>query len=110
TNWQTVNQKIMDPKAMSGAYKEWMDIQSASVDVLGNGNTQFLKTTLSAGTLFADVAQNGSSPQHVWASYLNIGVNLLKEYQADLNDQAQHFNAIQAAYKAWFQKTFLQSD
>ncbi len=106
TDWQQTSAKLTDPSAMATAMHELTDIQLAALDRLQDSYKAFLKTTQTSGEQLANVTQNAASPQSLLSAYLETGLDILKQYQADVSDEAASLNTIQAAYKAWGQKNF----
>lgn len=97
-----------DPTRLSQAVSELTDIQLAAWNRLLDGYGTFLKTSVEAGTRLGQVARQDGDPQQQLAAWLEAWLDVSKSYQSDLSDQLSSLNAIQAAYRAWWQKT-LQS-
>jgi len=108
TNWFPVGTTLANPGVLTDAYKELAEIQMAALGKWYDGYAQFLKTTQQSGEKFTAALQDVNSPQQALAGYLETSLAVTKQYQADASDQASNLSAVQAAYKAWFQKT-LQS-
>lgn len=104
-DWTPLNQKVADPEVYSTAYNELTDIQIATVKKLYEGYGELLSTAKKSGQQLAEVGEGADSPQQWLAAWLEANLAIVKEYQNDISDQADSLNAIQAAYKAWFQKT-----
>ena len=105
TDWRPVATKLGDPAAFSDAYKELVEIQMAALSKWYEGYVQYLKTTQQSSERLGTAMRDVGSPQQALAAYLEVSLAIMKQYQADTSKQASSISEIQAAYKAWFQKT-----
>lgn len=105
TNWRPVTTKLGDPAAFSDACKELAEIQMAALSKWYEGYLQYLKTTQQSSEQLGTALRGVGSPQQALAAYLEASLAIMKQYQADTSKQASSISEIQAAYKAWFQKT-----
>ncbi|MFC6672245.1 hypothetical protein [Marinobacterium aestuariivivens] len=97
-----------DPTRLSQAAAELTDIQLAAWNRMLDGYSTFLKTSVEAGSRLGEVAQQDGDPQRQLAAWLEAWLAITRQYQSDFSNQLSNLNAIQAAYRAWWQKT-LQS-
>lgn len=105
TGWMPAGTNWMNPSALFAAYQELTEIQLAAQEKESDCCIRFLTTTLGAGKQVAEAMQGVSSPQQFLASYLEASLNIIRQYQADVTQQASIFVQIQSAYNAWLQKT-----
>lgn len=105
TSWMPIGMPWMKPSALFSAYQELTEIQLAAQERESDCYIRFLTTTLGAGKQVAEAMQGATTPQQVLASYLEAGLNIVRQYQADVSEQASTLSEIQSAYNAWLQKT-----
>jgi hypothetical protein len=110
TDWVATGKKLMDAKAVSEVWQEFMEIQLATVMAMRGGTDQLLKTTQGSGKLLSTATKDISSPQRALAAYLQVSLGFLKQCQANATEQAEKLNAIRAAYNAWFGSLALTKD
>ncbi|MFB8829394.1 hypothetical protein ACE0DR_08470 [Azotobacter sp. CWF10] len=105
TSWMPIGMPWMKPSALFSAYQELTEIQLAAQERESDCYIRFLTTTLGAGKQVAEAMQGATTPQQVLASYLEAGLNIVRQYQADVSEQASTLSEIQSAYNAWLQRT-----
>jgi len=103
--WFPVAARLADTAAFADAYKELAEIQIAALSKWYSGYIQFVKTIQQSSERLATPMRNVGSPQQALAAFLEASLTIMKEYQADTSKQVSSISEIQAAYKAWFQKT-----
>lgn len=108
SEWPPRGSRLSDPAAISRAAGELIDIQMAAADKFYEGCRAFMETTQASAEQLAAMDRDVDSVQAWMAAYLDTSLDILKRYQADAGTEAASLNAIQSAYKAWYQKA-LQS-
>lgn len=103
--WTPGSAHWMKPAALFSAYQELTEIQLAAQERENDCCIRFLTTTLGTGKQVAEAMQGASTPQQVLASCMEASLNIVRQYQADISEQAETFSQIQSAYKAWLQRT-----
>ncbi|MEH6825840.1 MAG: hypothetical protein V7629_18250 [Motiliproteus sp.] len=105
TDWLQIAKKLTDPTALSTAIDELSDIQIAVMGKVRDGYRAFLQTSLASAEQLAEVPKEANSAATLLATLMETSLNIVKQYQQDASDEAANLNAIQAAYRAWFQKS-----
>ncbi|MES2205547.1 MAG: hypothetical protein V4525_01975 [Pseudomonadota bacterium] len=108
-NWESCSKKSFDGYGALNAYYELLNIQSASLNLLTQDNSQYLKNAIDCSAKWAESLTPCSNPEELVSSSINTSIAIMKQYQNILNNQVQHLSSIQSAYTAWFQKTFFQA-
>jgi len=105
TDWKPDNKKLLDPESLLAAGRELAEIQKAAIERMLEAYNEYLKVTRQAGDKYAEKLKAAKSPQQLLAAWLEASLEMVKEYQSGINDQASTLGTVQSAYKAWLQNT-----
>ncbi len=105
TDWLQTAKKMTDPTALSTAIDELGDIQIAVMGKMLDGYRAFLQTSLASAEQLIELPKETNSAAALLATLMETSLNIVKQYQQDASDKAASLNAIQAAYRAWGQKS-----
>ncbi|WP_349616647.1 hypothetical protein [Azotobacter salinestris] len=105
TSWMPTGMPWVKPSVLFSAYQELTEIQLAAQEKESDCYIRFLTTTLGTGKQVAEAMQGASTPQQILASYLEAGLSIARQYQADASEHASALGQIRSAYNVWLQRT-----
>ncbi|MFC0709178.1 hypothetical protein [Azorhizophilus paspali] len=103
--WSPTGMPWLKPSVLFSAYQELTEIHLAAQEKESDCYIRFLTTTLGTGKQVAEAMQGASTPQQILASYLEAGLSIAKQYQADASEHASALGQIRSAYNIWLQRT-----